>query len=942
MAFSFGFEEATKEVELEILHRAASEISTSLFRHRRKSFEEAIDLALNDIATKYLTGIKDLDTIFKTLEINSFFKSTFEILSQLFRMCRRLQTKNVDDFGFFLKDLWKEYEAKVPFAHLLSSLVGHSLSKSPNIRYLTGNVYDPKYRAYTFAKNYPNLKFYFDSYNEFSVLGNPDVDEDTLNHFIEEFKDGLSKITPEIIEFYASIFAGLVDVGTIQEVLDHLVLLVYIKLKSWTMKDNDNVFLIFKGVFGSEETVRLELKYSGISKETDSIDTAITKLKNYLEYDLDLLPPVEKIIKDQDFTLENAIEKIAEMRNKKIVLDSSLQKKTFISGLSVDERDYFFKGLTGLNFNDYIQQMANRRKIEVNVSSLDTLAMEELFLRLFKIDAVTMMIHALNENQPASDAGAGTVAGREILIKYESVRNYLIKTRGDRVVDTFENNLKFKALINGLSDNELASVSNILFNTPGAKKEDVYDEYLKILRQKDQVKGATQVSQLDEQAEATKKVKEFCNALIKYALSPALTCFDLTIDIINWIRENVNDIFISLDSDDSFQQNLGKMVIYSLVNEVSQVFPKMKDKHYVVAFLSAMITKEKLYSDLLKEIGEESKVLAGYTQIQRTFPKDAQPWTIANEIWIRHLQRVVKEVIPEKVIVQKLTLEEKARRAYQMAEKAAIKYTLSLRTKDGISCLTINQEESFIELLKYLRAQGMPELLATEFQLGDSLDMGTVKLRDALLQIMNEKYREELEKIIVRMEHGARFDDDTVFNISGSIIDLLNYSIIRETDYIIDSNYMDKIRTFSTKFQTLFANTNFSTKELRKKSLYTIIHDMGNDLFELIEDGKANNRLNFFNETFNSVLEFQVLDYIVKLNKIPEGTAEYSVQMENFARYLYGKGIKRNSFTVLLNHLMAEEMKGTAEIGSDYWKRYADRCRYILRRIEKTVQVLKK
>lgn len=942
MAFSFGFEEATKEVELEILHRAASEVSTSLFRHRRKTFEEAIDLALNDIATKYLTGIKELDTIFKTLEINTFFKSTFEILSQLFRMCRRLQTKNVDDFGIFLKDLWSEYETKVPFAHLLSSLVGHSLSKSPNIRYLTGNVYDPKYRTYIFAKNYPNLKFYFDSFNEFSQLSNPDIDEETLDHFITEFKDGLSKISPEIIEFYASIFAGLVDVGTIQEVLDHLVLLVYIKLKSWTLKDNDAVFVIFKGVFGSEEAVRLELKYSGISKETDTIDAAITKLKGYLEYDLDLLPPVEKISSNEEFNLKDAIEKIAEMRNRKIVLDTSLQKKTFVSGLSIEERDIFFKGLTGQSFNSYLQQMANRRKIDVNINTLDTLAMEELFLRLFKMDAITMMISALNENQPATDAGAGTVAGREILTKYEDVRDYLIKTRGEHVVDTFENNLKFKALINGLSDNELGTISNTLFGTPSAKKEDVYDEYSKILRQKDQVKGATQVSQLDEKAEATKKVKEFCNALIKYALSPALTCFDLTIDMINWIRENVNDIFISLDSDDSFRRNMGKMVIYSLVNEVSKVFPKMKDTHYIVAFLSAMITKEKLYSDLLTEINEDSKVLNSYTQLKRPFPHDAQPWTIANEIWIRHLQREVKELIPEKVIVQKLTPEEKARRAYQMAEKAAIKYTLSLRTKDGISCLTINQEDSFIEFLKYLRTQGVQELLATEFQLGDSFDMGTVKLRDAILQIMNEKYREELEKIIVRMEHGARFDDDTVLNFSGAIIDLLNYSIIRETEYVIDSSYLDKIRSFSSKYQTLFASNNFSTKDLRKKSLRTIIHEMGPDLNNLIEDGKLNNRLNFFNETFNSILEISVLDYITKLNKLAEGTSEYSSNMDNFARYLYGKGIKRNAFTVLLNHLMAEEMKGTAEIGSDYWKRYADRCRYILRRVDKTIQVLKK
>ena len=309
---------------------------------------------------------------------------------------------------------------------------------------------------------------------------------------------------------------------------------------------------------------------------------------------------------------------------------------------------------------------------------------------------------------------------------------------------------------------------------------------------------------------------------------------------------------------------------------------------------------------------------------------------------MRHLQREVKDVVVEKVIVQKVTPEEKARLAYQMAEKAAIKYTLSLRTKDGISCLTINQEESFIELLKYFRSNGMQELLQQEFQLGDSFDMGTVKLRDALLQIMNEKYREELEKIIVRMEHGARFDDDTIYNFSGSIIDLLNYSIIRETDYVIDGNYLDKIRSFSTKYQTLFANNNFASKDQRKKSLQTIIHEMGPNLSDLIEDGKLSNRLNFFNETFNSILEIPVLDYIIRLNNIPEGTADYTSQMENFARYLYGKGIKKNSFTVLLNHLMTEEIKGAAEIGTEYWKRYADRCRYILRRLEKTIQVLKK
>ena len=70
---------------------AASEVSSSLFRHRRRTFENAIDLALKDIATKYLTGIKDLDSIFQTLEVNSYFHSTMELLSQIFRMGRSLQ-----------------------------------------------------------------------------------------------------------------------------------------------------------------------------------------------------------------------------------------------------------------------------------------------------------------------------------------------------------------------------------------------------------------------------------------------------------------------------------------------------------------------------------------------------------------------------------------------------------------------------------------------------------------------------------------------------------------------------------------------------------------------------------------------------------------------------------------------------------------------------------
>ena len=160
----------------------------------------------------------------------------------------------------------------------------------------------------------------------------------------------------------------------------------------------------------------------------------------------------------------------------------------------------------------------------------------------------------------------------------------------------------------------------------------------------------------------------------------------------------------------------------------------------------------------------------------------------------------------------------------------------------------------------------MQELLQTEFQLGESLDMGTIKLRDALLQIMNEKYREELEKIILRMESGTRFDDDTVLNFSGAIIDLLNYSIIRETEYVIDNSYLDKIRAFSAKYQALFANNNFASRDQRKKSLHMIIHEMGRELNDLIEDGKENNRLNFFNEIFNTILEIQVLDYITKLN----------------------------------------------------------------------------
>ena len=74
----------------------------------------------------------------------------------------------------------------------------------------------------------------------------------------------------------------------------------------------------------------------------------------------------------------------------------------------------------------------------------------------------------------------------------------------------------------------------------------------------------------------------------------------VAIDAINWTKMNVNDIFLSLDSNEVFQQNLGKIVIHRLAGEIESVFaPARTDARLRVAFLSALITKELINDSFL-------------------------------------------------------------------------------------------------------------------------------------------------------------------------------------------------------------------------------------------------------------------------------------------------------------------------------------------------------
>ncbi|MHA2363573.1 MAG: hypothetical protein ACXAC7_06420 [Candidatus Hodarchaeales archaeon] len=933
---------SVKEVESEAYHRAASELSSLLFRYKNNTIEEAMELALKGVATKYLTGVADQSSLFDKL-LKDYFHATLEILSILFRFSRKIKNLSDAHFGDFIVNLWTDYSPIVPIAHLLNMMAGQRQQTQfqESIRFLTGNVCDPRFREYLFSKNYPHLKYYYDSYYRFKGLEAENLDIKT-EPIIGSLKHGMESIHPEITEFLASVYNFIMAEITIQDVLDDLFLFIFVKLRYWVARPD--AVSILSGVFGTTEAVRLELKYSGLTTESDTIEQAIDRLKQLFKMlsDTELFPKQKEEKKEKAASVQSAIEEIANLRKTKINLDSNLQKKRFIQGFSLTERDIFFQGLTGHSFRDYVATNLNNLETEIDVQALDTMGLERLYKRLFKEDPEITMYNAIQE-KVTSEQGAPAGSGHESAIKFEKIVKILVQGRSSNQINqAFRNPIRLRAIFNGLSDDELTDISQILFKTTYSSKQEALQEFLAVIAEKDKfTSDGTDLATLDQKKEAIQQLREFGTALIRYALSPAFFCFDLAIDMIYWTKENVNDIFISLDSSDAFQQNLGKIVIHSLTKEARSVFPRMRrNSHLTVAFLSSMITKEKIFSDILIDVSKGSLLIETYSGLSsRPLPLQCRSWSIANEVWFRHLAREIRErkKTQAQKIVQKLSPEEKARRAYQIAEIALAKYTYSIRSRQGISLLTITHEDAFVEFLKFLRQHGAKELLDTEFSIADeTLNMGSISLREAVIQIIHEDFYLKFKTILRRIESLTPVSEDEIQDISATSLNLFNESLIIKLKDIVflERDYLEKIQKFCSRNQVLFVH--LKTHAERRSTLEKIIKTMGSEFIKLIEEGEKINQYIYVKDIISSVFEPEVTIWIRKL--IEKFNDE---NIENFGRVLWSKGIKRNSFTVLLNHLLVEYARGLAEIGTEHWRRYGDRCRYILRRIDKTCQIVK-
>lgn len=937
MAFSIGV--GVREVESETLHRASSELAGLIFRYKNYPVEKAVQLAFNGIVSKYLTGVEDRELLFKELKVDNFFPASLEFLIKIYSIAAQANAMDSIQFVSEVHSNWKDYSPIAPIAHILYLFTGQRLELGESIRFLTGNVVtDPNYRKYLLQKNYQNLQFYLDAYAVSSALNADEITNDA-QEFIQKIQMGCKQINSEIFQYFAEVFKYLSESPSMEVAEVKLNEFAFKKLKEW--KQNDTQFAdILYGIFGTPESARLELKYSGIATEADSIAAAIAKLKNLLDLDIDY----EADTKDSTVvspSLNSALEEISAQRKKKVILETPLQKKIFCQGLNNSERDLIFTGIYGQTFREFIKARVTNTLVDIN--NLDTMSLEKLYLQITGEESNVTLMKYLDKLQP--EVQDSKVIGRQSASKFEQIKQILTNKRTN--VD-FNNQLRLKAVFNGLEDKETQEISQILFSVPSSSRAEIFQEFLKVLDNKAKFDELGQdINQIDQLGEATKKIREFVTASLKYGLSPALDCYDLAITAINWTKESVNDVYIALGADDSFHQNLGKVAIYSLCAENSAVFPMMRENsHLLIAYITSLLIKDLNFSSVLSSLKERSYLISTYTGFdQYSLGLKCNLWSIANEIWLRHLNRERKKKVTAKEVIKKLTPEEKARRAYQTFESALVKYTYSLKSKQGIQLLGITHEDDVLRSLKFIQTNDPVKLYETTFQIGDeNLNLGSLKLIDALVSIISSnqgRVRENLLKV------NEKLDNNQLEDISAEIVNLFNISLIQDTKTIIDSSYLSQVQKFCSKFSKEFVPSTVVTLEARTKFLNLIIHEMGKEFIQLQTgygyDPIIMKNIEIFKEVFRTIFDEDTISHIRNLVDIDEtlNPSEYKKLLENFARQLWVKGIKRNSFTILLNHLLVERTRGSAEIGSEYWKRYVDRCRYILRRIDQTTRIVK-
>ncbi|MHA1168756.1 MAG: hypothetical protein ACTSRU_13090 [Candidatus Hodarchaeales archaeon] len=243
--------------------------------------------------------------------------------------------------------------------------------------------------------------------------------------------------------------------------------------------------------------------------------------------------------------------------------------------------------------------------------------------------------------------------------------------------------------------------------------------------------------------------------------------------------------------------------------------------------------------------------------------------------------------------------------------------------------------------MKYLSR--FPEILDVpiSFSKDESKDKaGSVLLIDAIEQIIKDNpkdnFRERLRKILRRVE--SRRSYGQLEDLSAQIIDLFNESISREERLTVSRESLEKIRLFCRENTSMFSRKKFEDRATRQKILDYILDKMAEEFIKIRAELGPTHR-GQLKGLLNNIFENAILPELKQYSDaLPFQRAKVE---EKMARALWGRGVKTNAFTIILNHLLQERTRGAAEIGMETWLRYSDKCRYILRRIDRTCHIIR-
>ncbi|MFW9994604.1 MAG: hypothetical protein ACFFD4_21345 [Candidatus Odinarchaeota archaeon] len=924
-----------REVENEAMHRTSSEITAFIRRYPDRTYKESTWLAFKDIERKYLTGSEEqAGVLFENLKVDSYLYRTLELLKETYTLAHRNIEGEVDKSNTIksLREHWFDAKESIPVAHLLAGLLGVSLEVSEKIPYLTGSIIDPGYRQYILIKDYPIVEMY---------LRITEMLEKDIQKPFQILYESLMGLDIDILSFYEEIFSLLLNNFNLESkiVTDKLSDLTLHKLKEWKQsKSYDDFKTTLITLFGSEETLRIELKYTGIISEEEAVNIGLDRLREKVDL------PYEKIEQTKELRihqsgLESAIEEIIKSRRDAPDLTSPLQRKRFVQSLKDQEKDLVFKTIIGMTMKERVKGAFLDRGVQMDVDSMTTMTLEDHYETLFGQHPSRTLINAIEELYKAGKKVVGKV---DSITKLKQIEEYLSTERSGKIKKIELNEpLKVKAIIRGLGDRELNEISRIIFGSIGGTHDDTLKAIISMVEDRDTYKsvGVIEVEDDSELKHSKGQVDSVIRAIIRYSITPAFWPLDMVVNFYNWLKDNVNDIYLASESPDDYRRYLGKRAVYKLVLEAEKIFPSM-DRLLMVGLLNSLFSKESI-SEIPKDLQIRSYLFRKYFETDIPFKKDANSWTLTNEVWQRHLERQRREKVKETKEVKRETPEERAMNAYKQAENALLSYTYSTSSKMAeITPLGIQEEEKFFNFLKYLSR--FPEILDVPFSFAkeESEKEESLPLIDAIAQIIKEKdekdiFRDRLRKLLRRVEARRSFAE--LEELSTQIIDLFNESLAKEERLNIDRANLEKVRLFCRQHNAMFTRKRLEDKYSRQRVLDYILDKMTPDFLQLRMDLGPSQRA--LRKLLNSIFEDAIL---TELKNYTDALPFQRTKVEEkMARALWGRGVKTNAFTIILNHLLQERTRGAAEIGIETWTRYSDKCRHILRRIDKTCHLIK-